>query len=100
MVILSKQLWLQVTILNSNNFLLYGVSITNGYEWFLSRSIWPIDGALTGTTTTTPNQRGHESNGNEVVLHTPELSLQYSVEVFANGPGDQGSVPGHIIPKT
>ena len=22
------------------------------------------------------------------------------VRVFANGPGDQGSIPGHIIPKT
>ena len=37
-----------------------------------SRSIWPLDGTLTSTTTV-----GHsepESHGNEGVLHTPQIS--------------------------
>ena len=36
------------------------------YEWFLNRSIWPIDGTLTGITTL--GQSGPGSNGNEGVL--------------------------------
>ena len=38
------------------------------YEWFLDRSIWPIDGTLTSTTTL--GQREPESKSDEGVLHT------------------------------
>ena len=38
------------------------------YEWFLNRSFWPMDGALTGTTTL--GQSGPGSNSNEGVLPT------------------------------
>ena len=31
-------------------------------------------------------------------LYTPDIGL--AVRVFANGPGDQGSIPGRVIPKT
>ena len=33
------------------------------YEWFLNRSIWPIDGTLTGSITSSQNKS--RSNGNE-----------------------------------
>ena len=35
-------------------------------------SIWPIDRTLSGATN--PGQSGHESNGNEEVLHIPRSS--------------------------
>ena len=38
-------------------------SIPIKYEYFLNRSIWPMDGTLTRTTT--PDQSGPGSNGNE-----------------------------------
>ena len=38
----------------------------------LNRSIWPIDGTLTGTTT--PSQSGTRNNGNERVLHIALIS--------------------------
>ena len=33
------------------------------YKWYLNRTIWPIDGKLTGVTT--PIQSGPGSNGNK-----------------------------------
>ena len=39
------------------------------YGEVLNRSIWPIDGILTDTTT--PSQRWPGSNGNEGLVHTP-----------------------------
>ena len=38
---------------------------------WLNGFIWPIDGALTGTTT--PGQSGTESNGNKVILYIPQF---------------------------
>ena len=53
-----------------------------GYKWFLIRSIWPIDGTLTGTTT--PGQSVPVRNGG--VHHTPQFpkidphqQMQFSV---------------------
>ena len=37
-------------------------------KWFLNRSTWPIDGNL--TVTSTPGK----SNGNERLLHTPQIT--------------------------
>ena len=34
----------------------------------------------------------------EVQLFCPDIGL--AVRVFANGPGDLGSIPGRVIPKT
>ena len=34
------------------------------------------------------------------VYWTMVLSIGLVVRVFANGPGDQGSIPGQVIPKT
>ena len=39
---------------------------------FLNRSILPVDGSIISTTT--PSQSGPGINGNEGVLHTPEIS--------------------------
>ena len=44
------------------------LSFSIEYEWFLDRSIWLIDGILTGTTT--PVQSGTERNNYEEMLHT------------------------------
>ena len=40
------------------------------------RSIWSIDGSITGTTT--PDQSGHGSNGKEVILDTPHYHMLFS----------------------
>ena len=41
------------------------------YEWFLSRSTWPINKSRTGTTAL--DQSGPGSNGTELVLCTPRI---------------------------
>ena len=41
------------------------------YDWFLNRTIWPVDEIQTGTTTA---QGGPRINSNEGVLHTPKIS--------------------------
>ena len=33
-----------------------------------------------------------------IYIYTPDIGL--GVRVFANGPGDLGSIPGRVIPKT
>ena len=33
-----------------------------------------------------------------IYVHIPDIGL--AVRVFANGPGDLGSIPGRVIPKT
>ena len=50
----------------------------NGYKFskWLNISIWPIDKTQTGTTT--PDQSWHGSNGNEVVLHIPQISWTWA----------------------
>ena len=42
------------------------------YKYFLNRSIWPLDNTQTGINT--PGQSGPWSNGDEWVLHTPQIS--------------------------
>ena len=34
----------------------------------------------------------------DVYIYVPDIGL--AVRVFANGPGDLGSIPGRVIPKT
>ena len=70
-MILSKQLELQVTILNTNNLPLYGIKYSHLIQIFLNSSVWPVDGTLTGTTNL--GQSGPGSNVNEEVLHTPQI---------------------------
>ena len=41
------------------------------YKWFINKSMTIINGILTGTIT--PDQSGPGSNGNEGVLHTPQI---------------------------
>ena len=48
-----------------------GISIK--YEQFSNKSIWPIDGTLTGTTTLSQSAPG--SNDNEMVLYTHQISI-------------------------
>ena len=43
---------------------------------FRNRSIWPIDGTLVGTTTL--GSSGPESNDNEGILHTPQISRNWA----------------------
>ena len=38
------------------------------------------------------------SANSNLLLFVPDIGL--AVRVFANGPGDQGSIPGRVIPKT
>ena len=77
----------------------------------MSNTSWPIDRNLLGVTI--PGQSGPGNNSNEEVLCIPQsssiigalLSGYYrdigpAVRVFANGPGDLGSIPGRVIPKT
>ena len=33
-------------------------------------------------------------------IYTNEYTIGLAGRVFANGPGDLGSIPGHVIPKT
>ena len=65
------------------------------YSKLLNSSIWPIDGTLIGTTT--PGQSGPGSHGNKRVFY---MDIGIMVRVFANDPGDQGSISGRVIPKT
>ena len=43
---------------------------------------------------------GPGSDGNKGVLCILQSSSGLGVRVFANGPGDLGSIPGRVIPKT
>ena len=36
--------------------------------------------------------------GNQKKLYIPDIGIM--VRMFANGPGDLGSIPGQVIPKT
>ena len=40
----------------------------------------------------------NNNNNNNIYIYIPDIGL--AVRVFANGPGDLGSIPGRIIPKT
>ena len=42
--------------------------------------------------------RGYSLNSVNDILYSPDIGL--AVRVFANGPGDLGSIPGRVIPKT
>ena len=67
-----------------------------------------MDRTLSGVTT--PGQSGpgsDDSKGYSAFSKTPALLELYrlpdiglAVRVFANGPGDLGSIPGRVIPKT
>ena len=46
------------------------------YEWFSNRSIWFIDGIITGSTTLCWSGPG--SNGNEEVLNTPGFDIKWT----------------------
>ena len=51
MIILSKQLLIQITILNANNLHSYMVSsIPIQYKKISNRHMWPMEETLTGTT--------------------------------------------------
>ena len=56
--------WFQVWLYNSDNLKVIGLHTVC--------SIWPIERTLFGATT--PGQRGSGSNGNEGVLHIPQIS--------------------------
>ena len=67
----------QVLLSNTNNSIQhYSFVCTqlNGFKYskWLNSSIWPIDGALTGTSTAGQSELG--SNGNEDVFHIPQTS--------------------------
>ena len=78
------------------------------YEVFLSntnksanRSIWPIDGTLTGTTTL--GQSGSGSNGNERVLSRSPISSHTQDTLFLEGKGltpTAGGYSQHILCPT
>ena len=56
-------------------------------EWFLNRSIWPIDRTLTDSTTL--DQSGFGSNGNQGVFWTLQswiLSIRYSLVSYWEHP--------------
>ena len=64
----------------------------------MSNTSWPIDRNLLGVTI--PGQSEPGNNSNEEVLCIPQSSSGPAIRVFANGPGDLGSIPGRVIPKT
>ena len=39
-----------------------------------------------------------KTNELHIISRTPDIDIM--VRVFANGPGDLGSIPGRVIPKT
>ena len=51
------------------------------FEQFLNKFIWPIDGTLTGITTS--GQSGAESNGHKEVLHSPQISRTETLQINA-----------------
>ena len=55
---------------------IYISSILTEYEWFLNRSIWPINGTFTETTN--PGQSVPGSNGNEGASHIPQITIAQS----------------------
>ena len=63
--------WFQVLLSNTNSPIWTQL---NGHKYrkWLTISIWPINGNLTGTTN--PDQSGPGSNGNEGLLHIPQSS--------------------------
>ena len=71
MIILGKPLSLQITILNTDNSLLYAYQIllSNMNTFLKWVYIWLIYETLTGTTNL--DQSGHGSNGSEGIPHTP-----------------------------
>ena len=71
MIIFSKQLQYQITIFNTNNLQWYGTKYYYQIWVIFSRSIWHIDGTLTGNTS---SQSGPRCNDNEGVLNTPQMS--------------------------
>ena len=66
-ITLSKQLKLQTSILNIYDLQLYSMKYSYLIQIILNRSIQPIDGTLTGTTT--PDQSRSANNGNHQVFH-------------------------------
>ena len=40
------------------------------------------------------------AGGEHSTLQANELDIGIMVRLFANGPGDRGSIPGRVIPKT
>ena len=65
--------WIHYILPPVSSLTLYKISsLTDKYrEYFLNRYIWLIDGNLTGATT--PSKSGAGSNGNESVLHSPDI---------------------------
>ena len=65
-MIFRKQLYLPETVLNASNLQLYRIKYS---DWI--QTIWPIDGILTNSITT--SQGGLGSNDSEGILHTLHL---------------------------
>ena len=61
-------------------------SIPIEYEYFLNRSIWPVDGTLKGSTN--PGEGEPTSKSNEGVLHIPRISI-----TGASRPSWEGGLP-------
>ena len=71
MIIVRKKLLLEVTILNMNYLLLYGIKYSYPIR-IIFKQIYFTDKTLTGTTPF--GQSGPGSNINEGTLHTPQIS--------------------------
>ena len=70
-IIFSKQLKLQVTILKTNNFQLYGIKYSYQKQIIFKQIYLTLDETLTDTTT--PGQSRPGSNGNKRdTQHSPE----------------------------
>ena len=53
-------------------FFFFFAHVQSNKKYFLSRSIWSIDGTLTGIAI--PGQSGHGSDSHEKLLHTTQTS--------------------------
>ena len=115
-LILNWVVWNRTVFMNKNGF---GI---NNLQWLMChktkpnqmRNNWPIDRTLSGATI--PGQSGPGSDGIEELLRIPPKLQHWKLiiksfivsypghslrgRVFANGPGDLGSIPGRVIPKT
>ena len=81
-------------------FVIADVHLTSGFFFFSSFSIVRMIRAFRVRTThlKVNDDSGLRLLSSKLLIPKPDIGL--GVRVFANGPGDLGSIPGRVIPKT
>ena len=63
--------------------------------------VWvPVDASLIPALVSNDSNIFNWNNENNIIIIRKYRSIGVSVRVLANGPGEQGSFPGWVIPKT